>query len=294
MIHGSIVALVTPFDEAGSIDFAAFGALLDFHIANGTSAVVVGGTTGESATLEPAEFEQLIAQAVKHSDGRIPIIAGTGSASTAHAIAMSRAAESKGADALLVVTPYYNRPTQAGLEAHYRAVADAVSIPVILYNVPTRTSVDLKPETTVALSSHPGIVGIKEAVADVARVNFLVEQCGPDFVVLSGDDPTFLEAMKAGARGVISVATNVAPKAISRICAAASAGDWIQAGEVNQQLQGLYETLALETNPIPVKWAAYEMGLVGPSIRLPLTPLSANHRSQVKECLAGLKQHQVI
>lgn len=294
MIHGSIVALITPFDEAGNLDVPALRALVDFHVANGTSALVVAGTTGESATLEGDEYERLMAEAVGHADGRLPIIAGSGSASTAHTVALGLAAQAQGASGLLVVTPYYNRPTQAGLEAHYRAVADAVSIPLILYNVPTRTSVDLAPDTTVALASHPGIVGIKEAVPDMERISYLASNCGPDFVILSGDDPSCLEAMRKGAQGVISVAANVAPKAMAGVCAAARDKDWVRATELNQQLSRLYETLALETNPIPVKWAAYELGLLGPSIRLPLLPLHAQYREKVKECLAELKSRQVI
>lgn len=289
MFHGSIVALLTPFAESGGIDFEALKGLLSLHVEAGTSAVVIGGTTGESATLEPYEFEQLLSEAVRLTDGAIPVIAGTGSASTEHAIRQSLKAESLGAAAVLVVTPYYNRPTQAGLFEHYRAVADAVSIPLIMYNVPSRTSVDLLPETAAELARHPGIAGLKEAVADPARIRYIVEHCGPDFDVLSGDDPSCLEAMRAGARGVISVAANIAPRQMSELCEVAAVGDWGRAERINDRLARLYETLAFETNPIPVKWAAFEMGLAGPMIRLPLTPLDAKFRDAVGECLDELQ-----
>lgn len=293
MFHGSIVALLTPFSEDGGIDFEALKKLLSFHVGAGTSALVIGGTTGESATLEPHEFEQLLGEAVRLVGGAIPVIAGTGSASTEHAIRQSLKAESLGAAAVLVVTPYYNRPTQAGLSEHYRAVAEAVSIPLIMYNVPSRTAVDLRPETAAELARHPGIVGLKEAVADPARVKYLVAQCGPDFEVLSGDDPSCLEAMRAGARGVISVAANIVPRQMCELCEAAAVGDWGRAERINGRLSRLYETLAFETNPIPVKWAAFEMGLAGPMIRLPLTPLDAKYRVAVGECLDALEISRV-
>lgn len=293
MFHGSIVALLTPFRDDGGIDFEALKALVSYHLEAGTSALVVAGTTGESATLEPQEFEELLGEAVRLADGRIPVIAGTGSASTAHAISLSRTAERLGADAVLVVTPYYNRPTQAGLAAHFRAVADAVGIPVILYNVPSRTAIDLKPTTAAELARHPNIAGIKEAVADMDRVAYLVAQCGPEFVILSGDDPSCLEAMRTGARGVVSVAANVAAAEMSELCRAAAVGDWSRAEAVNDRLGRLYETISLETNPIPVKWAAFEMGLIGPAIRLPLTPLDEQYRDAVRECLDTLRMGRI-
>lgn len=293
MFHGSIVALLTPFEECGRIDFHALQRLVSFHIEGGTSALVVAGTTGESATLDRAEFEKLLSEVIRLADGKIPIIAGTGSASTAHAVAQSVRAEQLGASASLVVTPYYNRPMQAGLVEHFKAVADAISIPVLMYNVPSRTSVDLLPETAAELSRHPGIVGLKEAVADIERVEYLVAHCVPGFVVLSGDDPSCLKAMKAGAQGVISVAANVAPREMSDLCAAAAAGDWEYAKDIEDRLGQLYETLALETNPIPVKWAAFEMGLIGPTLRLPLTPLDKRHRLAVSGCLERLHDARI-
>ncbi len=289
MFDGSIVALITPFSEDGGLDLDALSRLVSFHLEEGSSALVVAGTTGESATLEPAESEALLEAVIRLVDGKIPVIAGTGSASTRHAIEQSQAAESLGASAVLVVTPYYNRPTQAGLAAHFEAVADAIGLPLIMYNVPSRTAVDLQPETAVALSRHEGIVGLKESVADLARVEHLVTQSGSNFAVLSGDDPTCLAAMRAGASGVISVAANVAPRRMREMCNAASAGDWEHAARIDGQLERLYETLALETNPIPVKWAAFEMGLVGPAIRLPLLPLDEQFRGAVRECLDELE-----
>lgn len=289
MFQGSIVALLTPFTEDGRIDLAALETLVSFHRDAGTHGLVVAGTTGESATLEDREFEELLAAVVRQAGGAIPVIAGTGSASTRHAIEQSRKAEALGADAVLVVTPYYNRPAQRGLVAHFRAVADAISIPVIVYNVPSRTGVDMQPEAAAALSAHPGIAGVKEAVSDIARVRELVARCGPEFAVLSGDDPSSLGAMKAGARGVISVAANIAPATMRAMCEAAAAGDWGRADALNDELADLYETLALESNPIPVKWAAFEMGLIGPEIRLPLTPLDPSHRETVRKCLERLE-----
>ncbi|MDX1555669.1 MAG: 4-hydroxy-tetrahydrodipicolinate synthase [Xanthomonadales bacterium] len=289
MFHGSIVALITPFTDDGGIDFQALERLVSFHVREGTDALVIAGTTGESATLEKDEYTQLVAEAVRLAGDRIPVIAGTGSSSTAHSVALSQKAESLGVSAVLVVTPYYNRPTQAGLEQHFTAIADAVSIPVILYNVPSRTSVDLAPQTAATLSRHPRIVGFKEAVADPDRIKFLVAACGPAFVILSGDDPSCLQAMRAGARGVVSVAANIAPRQMHDLCEAASVGDWGRAEGIDSRLAPLYETLALETNPIPVKWATFEMGLTGPGLRMPLTPLDARHRGAVRECLDQLQ-----
>ena len=288
MFHGSIVALITPFTAAGEVDYTALEKLVEFHLEAGTDALVVAGTTGESATLEVDEYESLLKAAIHLSDGKIPVIAGTGSASTQHAINQSVLAESLGASAVLVVTPYYNRPTQAGLVAHYTAIADSISIPLILYNVPSRTSVDLEPETTIQLASHPNIIGLKEAVPDLDRIARLVHDCPPDFVILSGDDPTCLAAMKVGARGVISVAANVAPGPMASMCEAALEGNWEEAGRIDGSLGTLYETMALETNPIPVKWAAFELGLIGKDLRLPLTQLATRHRGAVTECLQTL------
>jgi len=289
MFYGSIVALVTPFTSNGEIDLKALKILIDFHREAGTRALVVGGTTGESATLSQTEFRSLISASVRLAEGKIPIIAGSGSASTSHTIEQSIEAQSIGAEAVLVVTPYYNRPTQAGLVAHYTAVADAISIPLLMYNVPSRTSVDLEPETACALAGHDGIIGLKEAVGDLQRVAQLVNGSPKDFIVLSGDDPTCLEAMKLGAKGVVSVASNVAAWPMSQMCDYAMEGNWQQAETINESLGNLYQALALETNPIPVKWAAYEMGLIGPAIRLPLTVLNEKFRGAITECLNELK-----
>ena len=289
MFQGSIVALLTPFTEDGRIDFPAVRKLVDFHLEAGTDGLVIAGTTGESATLEPDEFDELLGVAIESVCRRIPVIAGTGSASTAHAIEQSVRAQRIGASAALVVTPYYNRPTQHGLVAHYRAVADAISIPLLMYNVPSRTSVDMQPETVQELSGHPGIAGVKEAYADAQRIRELVDRCGPEFLVLSGDDPTCLAAMREGARGVISVAANVAPRLLREMCDLAMQGEWESADATNERLSELYGIMALETNPIPVKWAAFEMGLIGPAIRLPLTALSASNRKAVRSCLERLE-----
>ena len=293
MFHGSIVALLTPFAESGRVDLKALKNLVAFHLEAGTHALVVAGTTGESAALEESEFQELIGAAVGFAGGKIPIIAGTGSASTQHAIHLSREAQSLGASAVLVVTPYYNRPTQAGLAAHYQAVADAIAIPLIMYNVPSRTSVDLQPDTAAALSLHPNIVGLKEAVADMDRITRLVADCPRDFAVLSGDDPSCLAAMRRGASGVVSVAANIAPQRMRLLCEAAFAQDWGQAEQIDTALERLYETLALETNPIPVKWAAFEMGLMGSTIRLPLLVLDKAYRRAVLECLNELEISRV-
>jgi len=289
MFNGSIVALVTPFTEQGAIDFAALDGLVDFHLVNGTRGLVIAGTTGESATLGRAEFAETLARVFERAGGRIPVIAGTGSASTAAAVELTETARHEGADAALVVTPYYNRPTQAGLEAHFRAIAAAVDLPLLLYNVPSRTSVDMLPETVERLSRDDRIVGIKEAVPDMARIEELCARCGPDFTVLSGDDHSCLEAMQQGASGVISVAANVAPALIRELCDAAGQENWPAAEAIDRRLRPLFNVLMMETNPIPVKWSLFEMGLVGPEIRLPLTRLKSELRDRLRDCLAELE-----
>ncbi len=289
MFHGSIVALITPFTDDGGIDFPALERLVSFHVSAGTDGLVVAGTTGESATLEESEYARLVEETVRLADGQVPVIAGSGSASTRHSVERSLTAERLGASGVLVVTPYYNRPTQGGLVQHFTVIADAISIPLLLYNVPSRTSVDLKPQTAAALSRHPRIVGFKEAFADMDRIKFLVAACGPDFVILSGDDPSCLEAMRLGARGVVSVAANIVPSEMHELCEAALVGDWGRAEGIDGKLGHLYETLALETNPIPVKWAVFEMGLAGAGIRLPLTPLDADNRGTIRDCLDRLE-----
>jgi 4-hydroxy-tetrahydrodipicolinate synthase len=288
MFHGSLVALVTPMTEQGDIDFSALSRLVDFHIDNGTDGLVVAGTTGESAALTDKELEALLRAVVGQVDGRIPVIAGTGSASTNHTISSTQLAGQVGADAALVVTPYYVRPMQQGLEAHFRAIADASTIPLILYNVPSRTSVDMSVETTVSLARHESIVAIKEALPDMKRIGELVKGCGPDFVVLSGDDPSCLAAMKKGARGVISVVANVVPDRIRSMVACAAAARWHEAEEINRGLGELIRLLATETNPIPVKWCVFEMGLIGSRIRLPMTMLQEPRRLEMRRCLESM------
>ena len=288
MFNGSIVALVTPFTDQDAVDGAALDALVDFHLEQGSDGLVVAGTTGESATLGKDEFAALLAAVVRRVAGRMPVLAGTGSASTAVAVRQTRLAGELGADGVLVVTPYYVRPTQAGLRAHFTAVADAAAVPVVLYNVPSRTAVDLLPETVAALAAHPRIAGIKEASGGQVRIEELRARCGPDFTVLSGDDRSCLGAMKSGADGVISVAANVAPELLHALCAAAAEHDWPAAERLDQRLQPLFELLSLETNPIPVKWALFAMQRMGPGIRLPLTPLDPVHRAAVRNGLEAL------
>ena len=287
MFEGSIPALVTPMGEDGSIDFGAWEKLLDFHLAAGTDGVVVGGTTGESPVLERGEIEELIRRAKSRVGGRIPVIAGSGTNSTAGSVALSRAAEAAGADALLVVTPYYNKPTQEGLFQHFSAVADAVDIPLILYNVPGRTACDMLADTVARLSQHPRIVGVKEATGDVARGVAILRQSRPGFLLLSGDDPTAAELIRIGARGVISVTANVAARAMHELCAAGLAGRHGEAMAINERLIPLHKALFVESNPIPVKWAVHRLGLIGPGIRLPLTPLSAPLHGAVAAAMAA-------
>jgi 4-hydroxy-tetrahydrodipicolinate synthase len=286
MFTGSIVALVTPFTDGGAVDYAALEALVDFHLEQGSDGLVVAGTTGESATLTKQEFRELLEAVVRRAGGNVPVLAGTGSAATAVAVEQTRQAAELGADGALVVTPYYNRPTQAGLEAHFTAVADAANIPVLLYNVPSRTAVDLLPSTVARLAAHPRIIGIKEASREPGRVDELVALCGERLTVLSGDDPSCLSAMRSGARGVVSVAANVVPALMRQLCGLAAAADWDGARALERRLQPLFEALALATNPIPVKWALFEMGRVGTGIRLPLTALDPALRAPLRQCLA--------
>jgi len=285
MFKGSIPALVTPMRQDGAIDFESWVRLIDFHLEAGSDAVVVGGTTGESPALERAELEQLIATARDRIAGRVPLIAGSGTAGTAKSVVLSRAAEAAGADALLVVTPYYNRPTQEGLFRHFTAVADAVSIPIILYNVPGRTACDLLPETAGRLSRHPRIAGIKEATGSIERGEEVLRLSRPGFLLLGGDDPTAARLMRAGARGVISVTANVAPRAMHEMCAAALRGDHDEAARIDATLAPLHEKLFVEPNPIPAKWAVHRMGLAGRAIRLPLLPLSEGNRPVVEAAM---------
>jgi 4-hydroxy-tetrahydrodipicolinate synthase len=291
MIQGSLVAIVTPMHADGRVDDAAFRRLIDWHVEQGTDAIVAVGTTGESATLDEDEHCAAIALAVAQAAGRIPVIAGTGANSTSEAIALTRCAQQAGADACLLVTPYYNKPTQHGLYLHHKAVAEAVDIPQILYNVPGRTAVDMLPETVARLAGVDNIVGIKEATGKLDRVPLLRRSTSADFAIYSGDDATACEAMLAGANGDISVTANVAPAAMHAMCAAALAGDRARAIELDQALQCLHAGLFVEANPIPVKWALAEMGRIEAGIRLPLTWLSEACHDDVR---AALRQAGVL
>ncbi len=285
MFHGSMVALVTPMLADGSVDEAALERLVEFHIEAGTDAIVAVGTTGESATLSEPEHCEVVRRVVSLVKGRVPVIAGTGSNNTREAIDLTRCAMEAGADACLLVTPYYNKPTQRGLYEHYKAVAEAVPIPQILYNVPGRTACDMLPETVAALAKIANIVGIKEASGSIERPRELIERCGDSLDVYSGDDALALDVIEAGGKGVISVTANVAPRAMQQAMAAALQGDFDQARRINQPLEALHRDLFLEANPIPVKWALAEMGLIGPGIRLPLTPLSESYHEPLRQAL---------
>lgn len=289
MITGSIVALVTPMQADGGIDFDQLAALVDWHVASGTSAIVAVGTTGESATLDNDEHISVIRHVIKVAAGRVPVIAGTGANATAEAVSLTRAAADAGADAALLVTPYYNKPPQEGLYRHYRTVAEAVDIPQILYNVPGRTGCDLQPSTVARLAELPNIVGLKEALADAQRVRDLVALGLPTgFALYSGDDGTARSAMLAGFHGDISVTANVAPAAMARMCAAAVAGDAATAERIDAEIAPLHEWLFCEPNPIPVKWSLHAMGRIGPGIRLPLVPLSEAHHEPVSSALRAV------
>ncbi len=290
MIQGSMVALVTPMAADGSVDRDALYKLLDWHVDQGTSAIVSMGTTGESATLDEQEHCGVIRLTVEHIAGRIPIVAGTGANSTTEAISLTRCAAQAGADACLLVTPYYNKPTQEGLYLHHKAIAEAVDIPQILYNVPGRTACDMLPETVGHLSRVNNIVGVKEATGDLDRVAAIRSLTGDDFALYSGDDATGCEFMLLGGNGVISVTTNVAPAAMAKLCEAALRGDRAAAGAIDAELASLHRDLFLESNPIPVKWALAEMGMIQKGIRLPLTWLSAEYHQPLRQALsqAGL------
>lgn len=285
MFHGSMVAIVTPMTEDGQVDFAALAALVEWHVAEGTDAIVAVGTTGESATLEVAEHLQVIECCLKTAAGRIPVIAGTGSNNTAHAVEMTRRAEALGADAGLLVAPYYNKPTQEGLYRHFSVIATSVSLPIILYNVPSRTITDILPATVARLAGIPNIVGIKEATGKLDRAQTIRKLCGEDFLLISGDDATAMELLLAGAAGVISVTANVAPSLMHRMCKAARTGNRREAERCNALLEQLHRDLFVETSPIPVKWALAEMGRIPSGIRLPLTPLSASCFETVRAAL---------
>jgi 4-hydroxy-tetrahydrodipicolinate synthase len=285
MFHGSMVALVTPMHDDGAVDVPALKRLVDFHVENGTDAIVAVGTTGESATLDMEEHCETIRIVVEHAAGRVPVIAGTGANSTTEAIELTHCAQKAGADAALLVTPYYNKPTQEGLYRHHKAIADAVPIPQILYNVPGRTAVDMLPETVERLSAISNIVGIKEATGNLDRAREILDRCGDALDLYSGDDATAVDLILMGGKGDISVTANVAPRQMHEMCAAALAGDASTARSINDRLMPLHKNLFIESNPIPVKWALQEMGMIDGGIRLPLTPLDEKHHAAVREAL---------
>ena len=284
-----MVALVTPMQPDGSVDGAALAQLIEFHVKNGTDAIIAVGTTGESATLDEHEHCQLVKQIVALVAGRIPVIAGTGANSTTEAITLTRCAKDAGADACLLVTPYYNKPTQEGLYLHHKAIAEAVDIPQILYNVPGRTAVDMLPETIERLSHISNIVGVKEATGDVSRITDIIARCGDGFDVYSGDDATAMEAILSGAKGDISVTANIAPAEMHEMCTAALKGERDKAASINKNLMGLHENLFLEANPIPVKWALLEMGMIPAGIRLPLTVFSEQYHETLRQAMRQAK-----
>ena len=291
MFQGSMVALVTPMHADGAVDYAALENLVEMHVNAGTDAIVAVGTTGESATLSTEEHCDVVRFVVEKANKRLPVIAGTGSNSTMEARELGESALQAGADACLVVTPYYNKPTQNGLYAHYQYLAEAVNLPIILYNVPGRTAVDMQPETVQRLSKIKNIVGIKEATGSLERIAKLAELCGPEFSIYSGDDDIALESIAYGSKGVISVTANVAPQRMHEAFAAALAGNMDQARELNECLTALHKDLFLEANPIPVKWALSEMNLISQGIRLPLTLLSEQYHERLRQ---SMKIAQII
>jgi len=290
MIKGSIVAIVTPMHADGSLDYPGLNKLIDWHIAEGTDGIVIVGTTGESATVNVDEHCALVKATVEHAKGRIPIIAGAGGNSTAEAIELTRYAKEAGADAVLQVVPYYNRPTQEGMYQHFKAIAEAVDIPVILYNVPGRTVADMSNETIVRLAAIKNIIGVKDATGNIGRGLDLLRLAPKDFAIFSGDDPTAVALMLAGGKGNISVTANVAPRAMHEMCKAAMAGDIAKAIDINNKVFPLHQKLFVEPNPVPVKWALAEMGMMPAGIRLPLVPLAAEYHETVRGALreAGL------
>ncbi|TXG79277.1 MAG: 4-hydroxy-tetrahydrodipicolinate synthase [Thermomicrobiales bacterium] len=287
MIQGSIVAIVTPMHEDGSLDLPRLESLIDWHVAEGTDGIVIVGTTGESPTVDWEEHKQLIELTVRHAKGRIPVIAGTGANSTREAIELTAFAKSAGADACLSVVPYYNKPTQEGLYRHFKAIAEAVDLPVVLYNVPGRTVADMSNDTILRLAQVPGIIGVKEATGNIERATDLVRRAPKGFALYTGDDATTLAFLLVGGHGCISVTANVAPGDMHRMCMAALEGKIGQAREINDRLLGLHKQLFCEANPIPVKWALQQMGRIEGGIRLPLTPLSGECHERVRTALAA-------
>ncbi len=289
MLKGSLVAIVTPMQAGGALDLRGLAKLVDFHVANGTSGIVVVGTTGESPTVNVEEHCLLIKSAVESAAGRVPVIAGTGANATAEAVELTRYAKQVGASCCLSVVPYYNKPTQEGLYHHFRTIVEKVDLPLILYNVPSRTVADLSNDTVLRLAQVPGIIGIKDATADLGRGSELIRALGAagkaGFAVYSGEDLTALALMLMGGHGVISVTANVAPQLMAQMCAAALAGEIGRARAANDRLLPLHRNLFIEANPIPVKWALAEMGLIGGDLRLPLTPLAPSHHETVRAAL---------
>ena len=287
MIHGSMVAMATPMEDSGAVDFAALDRLVDWHLEQGSDALVPVGTTGESATLAVGEHHEVIRRVIKRVAGAVPVIAGTGSNATDEAIELTRLAHEAGADACLVVTPYYNKPTQRGLYEHYGAIVRAVpDARLILYNVPGRTGCDMLPETSIRLiNENEAILGIKEATGEIERMHRLRKSCGSEALVISGDDPTAMRSLQAGAAGVITVTGNVAPRLMHEMCAAGRAGDEERLQECEHRLAPLHQAMFVESNPIPVKWCLHEMGLIGAHLRLPLTPLSEEHHETMRAAM---------
>jgi len=289
-IAGSIVALVTPMLEDGSIDYAGLRKLIDWHIAEGTNCLGVVGTTGESPTVSIEENCEVIRVAVEHAKGRIPVMAGTGANSTSEAIELSRYALKVGADCTLSVVPYYNKPSQEGIYQHFKKIAEAVDIPMVLYNVPGRTVADMQASTALRLAKIPGIIGIKEATGEIDRAAYLVKHAPPGFSIYSGDDGTAVALMLLGGHGNVSVTANVAPRAMSELCRAAIAGDAKKASAIHMKLVELHQALFVEPSPAPAKWAMARLGLCGSALRLPITPLSASAQATVEQAMreAGL------
>ena len=286
MITGSLVAIVTPMFEDGRLDLPRFRSLIDWHIAQGTSAIVVVGTTGESPTVDFDEHKELIRIAVEHSSGRLPIIAGTGGNSTAEAVELTESAKKAGATASLSVVPYYNKPTQEGMYRHFRRIAETVDLPMILYNVPSRTVADLQNDTVLRLAEVPGVIGIKDATSNMERGTDLIKRAPRNFAIYSGDDAAALPLMALGGHGVISVTANVAPRQMAEMCSAALVGDIRKAREINLRLIGLHQKLFIETSPAPVKWAMTQMGLIEGGLRLPMVPLTERSHEAVREAMA--------
>ena len=287
MFKGSLIALATPFDADNRIDYEALERLIEFHVNEGSNGLVIAGTTGESATLDKSEHYELIGKAVDIVDGRLPVIAGTGSNSTAQTIKLSREVGTFGIDAYLMVAPYYNKPMQEGIYQHFSSIADALEKPVMLYNVQGLTVTDILPETVARLAAHPNIFGIKEATGDIERLNQIRDLVADDFMLYSGDDFTTMAFIENGGHGVVTVSGNVAPRLMSDMCRAALAGESAKAKELDDKLQPLNKALFLESNPIPLKWALAEMGLISSGIRLPLTPYAEEYHAEMRQAMAN-------